>query len=80
MQASIQKDLLNAGSQTRSTKISSKPQSMQQADASTLHPPRRLRKENPTSHIAMGLTLPKLCSATFERHTIDMIISGFNVV
>ena len=36
--------------------------------------------ENPTSHIGMGLTLPKLCSATFERHTIDMIISGFNVV
>lgn len=36
--------------------------------------------ENPTSHIGMGLTLPKLYSATFERHTIDMIISGFNVI
>ena len=35
MRAGIQKDLLNAGSQTRSTKISSKPPSKQQAHAST---------------------------------------------
>ena len=35
MKASIHKDLLNAGSQTRSTKISSKPQSKQKACAST---------------------------------------------
>ena len=78
MKASIHKDLLNAGSQTRSTKISSKPQSKQQAHASTPQITQLL--ENPTSHNGMGLTLPKLCSATFERHTTDMIISVFMAI